>query len=79
MDTINILLRITEAYLKLRGAKEDHKYIDELLALRKEYYDEYTKPFGERSDAILDHCRNRLRVLTNTISSTIGNAGTTNK
>jgi hypothetical protein len=55
--------------------KEKTKYIDTLMGLKKDYYEEYNKDSAHRSDAVLDRLEFELRVLsaafTNSVSSSV--------
>lgn len=63
------LCKTLEAGLSLWGDKEANKYVDRLIALKKKYYEEYNKPLGARSDAVLDNIEFELRVLATSFSS----------
>lgn len=69
MNLIGNLLGITEEYLKLRNKREDRKYLDRLINLKRELYEEENKP-----DDIIDHARidniyNELRILLESITT----------
>lgn len=51
---LNIVLGILKEGLKLWNAKEASKYIDRVTSLEKEYYEELSKPFDDRSQLYLD-------------------------
>lgn len=68
---ISSILGIVEAALSIWASKEKTKYIDELKELKLAYYEELNKPEGVRSDAVLDHLINRLRIITDSIAAGI--------
>lgn len=67
-----------EALLKLAGGvvdwlvlKEKNKYRDKLASLKKAYYEESNKPDSERSDAVLDNLSFELRLVSDSIYSSL--------
>lgn len=62
MDVL-LILGILEQGLKLWNAKEANKYIDKLISLKKDWYEEYNKPIDDRSDVKLDAIELQLRIL----------------
>lgn len=66
------LLKVLGAGLSIWDSKEKSKYVDRLMRLKKEFYDEYNKPQDSRSDAILDGIEFELRVLSLAFSSSVG-------
>ena len=63
MDMVTAFLEVLAAGLNLWNSKEKTKYIDKLIDLKKEYYEEYNKPIGTRSDARLDHLVAKMRLI----------------
>lgn len=61
---IGLVFGLLEQGLKLWNAKEAHKYLDELIQLRKEWNEEYNKPRAYRDDAELDGLTERLHILS---------------
>lgn len=60
---IKSILQILGTGLSLWNHKEKTKYHDKFIKLQKEFYEEYNKPDGERSDAALDNIEFELRLL----------------
>lgn len=53
---LELILGVLKEGLKLWNAKESSKYIDKVIKLEKEYYEELSKPEDERSQLTLDQC-----------------------
>lgn len=66
---LELFLKVFAAGLELWDDKEKHKYIDRLLELKKEYYNEFNKPDDQRSDAVLDNITFELRILGDSFAS----------
>lgn len=60
---IESILGILEAGLSLWNTKEARKYQDQVIKLKKEFYEEYNKPDNERSDARLDNIMRELLII----------------
>jgi len=60
MDLALVLGVLTEG-LKLWNTKESVKYIDKVIKLEKEYYEELSRPEDERSQLYLDDKLRELR------------------
>ena len=60
---IDTVLALLTAGLNLWLNEEKTKYVDHKISLEKQYYEEYNKPIGERSDAVLDNLVFQLRIL----------------
>jgi hypothetical protein len=60
---VKLILGILEQGLKLWNSKEATKYIDKMIKLKKEWYEEYNKPLNQRSDVKLDFIELQLRIL----------------
>lgn len=60
---IQLILGVLEQALKLWNSKESDKYIAKLVSLKKDWYEEYNKPLGKRSDVKLDYIELQLRIL----------------
>jgi hypothetical protein len=60
---VKLILGILEQGLKLWNSKEATRYIDKMIKLKKEWYEEYNKPLNERSDVNLDFIELQLRIL----------------
>ena len=74
-----VLARCLASGLELWVHKEKTKYIDELIALRKEYYEESNKDPSVRDDAVLDNLEFKLRVLAIAFSSGASKQNATNQ
>lgn len=60
---ISTVLGLLESGLNLWSHKEKNQYVDELMRLRKGYYNEINKPVRERDHALLDHIRFDIELL----------------
>ena len=58
--------------LSIWQSKESRKYLDKLIKLKKEYYEEYNQEISD--DAVLDNIRFELRLLSEAFSSKVGAA-----
>lgn len=58
-----LIFGVLEQSLKLWNSKESSKYLDKMIKLRKEWYEEYNKPLDDRSDVKLDNIELQLRIL----------------
>lgn len=70
----NLLLGVLEQLLKLGNLtmEEKHRYEDNVLKLKKEWYEEYKKlDSDEGSDSRLDDIELELRLLTESIVETL--------
>lgn len=73
------LLSVLGAALSIWSDKEKHKYIDQLIKLKEEYYAEYNKPEASRSDATLDNLEFQLRLLGHAFAASVGEQNTPNQ
>lgn len=64
-----LLLGILEQVMKLGvlGVEERHKYEDNILKLKKDWYEEFGKPTGEISDNRIDELDLQLRLLSESV------------
>ena len=53
---LELILGVLKEGLTLWNSKESSKYIDKVIKLEKEYYEELSKPEDERSQLTLDQC-----------------------
>jgi hypothetical protein len=60
---IAVLFGVLSEGLKLWNSRESTKYLDEVLQLEKEWYEEYNKPIAQRSNANLDDIELRLHLI----------------
>lgn len=58
-----LILSLLNVGLQLWLSKEKTKYIDQKLAIEKQYYEEINKPLEQRSDAVLDNLEFQLKIL----------------
>jgi hypothetical protein len=61
---LNLVLGILKEGLKLWNSKEASKYLDKVIRLEKEYYEELQKDSEDRSDFKLDSILLELRVIS---------------
>ena len=61
---LNLTLGVLKEGLKLWNAKEASKYLDRVIVLEKEYYEELGKPSEDRSDYKLDSILLELRIIS---------------
>lgn len=66
------LLTVLGAGLSIWDHKEKTKYVEELMDLKRSWYEEFNKPENIRSDAALDNIEFRMRVLGLGFASEIG-------
>jgi hypothetical protein len=67
-----LAFRIVERGLSLWNTKEGRKYLNEVIKLKQEYYNEFSRK--DRSDLALDRILERLRIIGETFAETaIGN------
>lgn len=79
MDYIGLILKLAETGLGLWAQKDARKYLDELISLRQEYYEEFNKPLENRDDARLDRIEFRINILCESFASAVGAKNTENK
>lgn len=64
---LSLVLGILEQGLKLWNTVEGRKYLDRVIRLKKEYYEEFNRP--DRSDLALDRILDELRIIAGTFAS----------
>jgi len=69
---VELLLGVLMAGLKLKNTLEDRKYLDEVIALRQEWLNEYNKPKKCRSNAAIDAIELRLGIIARAFIDTAG-------
>ena len=74
-----VVFGVLEQGLKLWNSKESTKYLDKMISLKKDWYEEYNKPLSERSDVKLDSIELQLRILCNSFIQAAQRANPTNK
>lgn len=60
---IESVIALLQTGLGLWASKEKTKYIDKLLSLKRDYYEEINRPYEERDNAKLDSITFELRIL----------------
>ncbi len=73
------LLTVLGAGLSIWNNKERTKYVDQLMSLKRRYYEEYNKSAEYRSDAILDGIQSELYILASAFSTSVGKSDTPNQ
>lgn len=71
---IETIFKLLTAGLNLWSDKEKNKYLDQMINLKRAFYEEYNKP--EPDSAVLDNIRLELRLLCDSFSSQVGIAST---
>lgn len=61
---LSLYLGVLKEGLKLWNTKEGQKYLDLVIKLEKEYYEELSKPEDERSQFYLDDKLLHLRIIS---------------
>jgi hypothetical protein len=69
---IEALFKALSAGLTIWQNKDARKYIDKVIKLKKDYYEEYSKPDTFRDDAILDNIEFELCIISEAFNSQIG-------
>lgn len=74
------ILGLLTAVVKLGvlSVEERHKYEDNILKVKREWYEEYSKPSNEISDVRLVELERELRLLTDAVINSLGAAGSKN-
>lgn len=72
---VGSLITMIGAFLTVWAEKEKHKYVDQLLQIKTDWYAEFNKPLAERNTAVLDNLEQQLRILSETLASAVGTAG----
>lgn len=60
---LGLVLSVLKEGLKLSNTIIDRKYLDRVIDLEKEFYEELSKPDDERSDLALDNIMLELRTI----------------
>lgn len=68
-----LAFRILEKGLSLWQSKEKRKYLDRVLELKKDWYEEFDRP--DRSQLALDKIERELRLIAETFASNLGSDG----
>jgi hypothetical protein len=73
---IALLFSVLHEGLKLLNTRESNKLSNEIMELKKEWLNEYSKPRNLRSNADLDDMELRLELIARTFINTVGVAKT---
>lgn len=74
---VSAIIKALASGLSLWESKESRKYIDKLMKIKKDYYEEYNK---DRPDmAKLTNMRFELQLLCEAFSSKVGTQGSVDK
>lgn len=69
---VSLVLGVLEQGLRLWNSHESTKYLDKLIKLKKDWYEEYNKPLDQRSDNRLDDIEFELRILAESFVQAAG-------
>lgn len=61
---IEALLKALTTGLSIWEHKEKNKYLDRVIKLKKDWYEEYEKELSLRDHAVLDHIERELCIIT---------------
>jgi len=76
--SIPLIIEALKAGLTLWANKEKNKYMDRLMELEKDFYEEWDKPENRRSDDILTRINRELRLLVKAFASAVRSEGAGN-
>lgn len=76
---IETIFPVLEQGLRLWNTKESRKYLDQVIELKRKWYEEYNKPQDIRSDAVLDNIQFELRILSLAFVSNSGKQNASDK
>lgn len=68
-----LALAVLEQGLKLWNTKESRKYLDRVIKLKKEWYEEFNR--SDRSQLALDNISRELRIIAETFANNLGQNG----
>lgn len=66
------IIALLEIGLKLWSDINKTKYLDRLMNIKKNLYEEMNKPMDQRDDAVIDNLTFDLKLLTDSFISAIG-------
>jgi len=69
---LEILFKVLGAGLSIWESKEKNKYIDKIIELKRDYYSEFNKGPGYRSNAVLDNIERELLIIAEVFASAAG-------
>lgn len=64
MNIAQALFAIAQHALSIYDTKTSRKYLDEVISLKKAYYNEQNKSDNERDHAVMDNALNRLCIIS---------------
>lgn len=68
---IELVLKLLGTGLSLWESKEKTKYLDKLVSLKKDYYEEINKPYEERDDAKLSNIDFELKLMAEAFAAQV--------
>jgi len=71
VNYIGIILEITRSTLSIWDSKQKRKYIDRFVKYQKELYEEESRSFDKRDQAVIDNLHFDIMLLSRAISSEI--------
>jgi len=74
---VSSLIKALSAGLSLWNTKESRKYLDKVIILKREFYEEFNKQNPD--DAALDRIYNELRIISEAFYSKVTKPDTENK
>lgn len=66
---ISTIFKILEYALSIGEEKYRSRYLDRVIKLKKQYYQEVNKNEADQNFAILDNITNELRIITDTLTN----------
>ena len=76
---IKTLFSVLEQGLKLWNTKEAKEYLEKVIKLKRQFYEEYNKPIDDRSNAVLDNIERELCIIADTFASNVAPKDSGNK
>lgn len=68
---VESIFAVLAAGLSIWSSKEKTKYIDKLIKLKRDYYEEINKPFERRDNARIDNLEFELRILGDSFAASV--------
>lgn len=76
---IPLLFETLFAGLTLLNTKEARKYRDEIIKLKRDWYEEFNKPDNEIDHSVLDNTEFELRIIGEAFVTEVGKQDVSNK
>lgn len=76
---IPLLFKTLFAGLTLWNTKEARKYRDEIIKLKRDWYEEFNKPDNEIDHSVLDNVEFELRIIGEAFATEVGKQDASNK